>query len=151
MISVRIFDGEVKVGDKIKFMATGKEYEVIELGINSPKEIKKDKLTTGEVGWISASIKTIKDTQVGDTVTLAKNPTKEALPGYKKQKPVVFSGIYPIDSSKYNDLREALEKMQLSDSSLEFEAETSQALGFGFRCGFFRFITYGNYSRTLRT
>lgn len=136
MISVRIFDGEVKVGDKIKFMATGKEYEVIELGINSPKEIKKDKLTTGEVGWISASIKTIKDTQVGDTVTLAKNPTKEALPGYKKQKPVVFSGIYPIDSSKYNDLREALEKMQLSDSSLEFEAETSQALGFGFRCGF---------------
>ena len=136
MISVRIFDGEVKIGDKIKFMATGKEYEVIELGINSPKEIKKDKLTTGEVGWISASIKTIKDTQVGDTVTLVKNPTKEALPGYKKQKPVVFSGIYPIDSSKYNDLREALEKMQLSDSSLEFEAETSQALGFGFRCGF---------------
>ncbi len=136
MISVRIFDGEVKVGDKIKFMASGKEYEVIELGINSPKEIKKDKLTTGEVGWISASIKTIKDTQVGDTITLANNPTKEALPGYQKQKPVVFSGIYPIDSSKYNDLREALEKMQLSDSSLEFEAETSQALGFGFRCGF---------------
>lgn len=136
MISVRIFDGEVKVGDKIKFMASGSEYEVIELGINSPKEIKKDKLVAGEVGWISASIKNIKDVSVGDTITLAKKPTAEPLPGYKKQKPVVFSGIYPIDSSKYNDLREALEKLQLSDSSLEFEPETSQALGFGFRCGF---------------
>ena len=136
MISVRIFDGEVKVGDKIKFMASGSEYEVIELGINSPKEIKKDKLVAGEVGWISASIKNIQDVSVGDTITLAKKPTDEPLPGYKKQKPVVFSGIYPIYSSKYNDLREALEKLQLSDSSLEFEPETSQALGFGFRCGF---------------
>ena len=136
MISVRIFDGEVKVGDKIKFMASGSEYEVIELGINSPKEIKKEKLVAGEVGWISASIKNIQDVSVGDTITLAKKPTEEPLPGYKKQKPVVFSGIYPIDSSKYNDLREALEKLQLSDSSLEFEPETSQALGFGFRCGF---------------
>lgn len=136
MISVRIFDGEVKVGDKIRFMASGSEYEVIELGINSPKEIKKDKLSAGEVGWISASIKNIQDIQVGDTITLTNNPTPEPLPGYKKQKPVVFSGIYPIDSAKYNDLREALEKLQLSDSSLEFEPETSQALGFGFRCGF---------------
>lgn len=136
MISVRIFDGEVKVGDKIRFMASGSDYEVIELGINSPKEIKKDKLSAGEVGWISASIKNIQDIQVGDTITLANNPTPEPLPGYKKQKPVVFSGIYPIDSEKYNDLREALEKLQLSDSSLEFEPETSQALGFGFRCGF---------------
>ena len=136
MISVRIFDGEVKVGDKIRFMASGSDYEVIELGINSPKEIKKNKLSAGEVGWISASIKNIKDIQVGDTITLTNNPTPEPLPGYKKQKPVVFSGIYPIDSAKYNDLREALEKLQLSDSSLEFEPETSQALGFGFRCGF---------------
>lgn len=136
MISVRIFDGEVKVGDKIRFMASGSDYEVIELGINSPKEIKKDKLSAGEVGWISASIKNIQDIQVGDTITLTNNPTPEPLPGYKKQKPVVFSGIYPIDSAKYNDLREALEKLQLSDSSLEFEPETSQALGFGFRCGF---------------
>lgn len=136
MISVRIFDGEVKVGDKIRFMASGSDYEVIELGINSPKEIKKDKLSAGEVGWISASIKNIQDIQVGDTITLSNNPTPEPLPGYKKQKPVVFSGIYPIDSAKYNDLREALEKLQLSDSSLEFEPETSQALGFGFRCGF---------------
>lgn len=136
MISVRIFDGEVKVGDKIRFMASGSDYEVIELGINSPKEIKKDKLSAGEVGWISASIKNIQDIQVGDTITLTNNTTPEPLPGYKKQKPVVFSGIYPIDSAKYNDLREALEKLQLSDSSLEFEPETSQALGFGFRCGF---------------
>lgn len=136
MISVRIFDGEVKVGDKIRFIASGSDYEVIELGINSPKEIKKDKLSAGEVGWISASIKNIQDIQVGDTITLTNNPTPEPLPGYKKQKPVVFSGIYPIDSAKYNDLREALEKLQLSDSSLEFEPETSQALGFGFRCGF---------------
>lgn len=136
MISVRIFDGEVKVGDKIRFMASGSDYEVIELGINSPKEIKKDKLSAGEVGWISASIKNIQDIHVGDTITLTNNPTPEPLPGYKKQKPVVFSGIYPIDSAKYNDLREALEKLQLSDSSLEFEPETSQALGFGFRCGF---------------
>lgn len=136
MISVRIFDGEVKVGDKIRFMASGSDYEVIELGINSPKEIKKDKLSAGEVGWISASIKNIQDIQVGDTITVTNNPTPEPLPGYKKQKPVVFSGIYPIDSAKYNDLREALEKLQLSDSSLEFEPETSQALGFGFRCGF---------------
>lgn len=136
MISVRIFDGEVKVGDKIRFMASGSDYEVIELGINSPKEIKKDKLSAGEVGWISASLKNIQDIQVGDTITLTNNPTPEPLPGYKKQKPVVFSGIYPIDSAKYNDLREALEKLQLSDSSLEFEPETSQALGFGFRCGF---------------
>lgn len=136
MISVRIFDGEVKVGDKIRFMASGSDYEVIELGINSPKEIKKNKLSAGEVGWISASIKNIQDIQVGDTITLTNNPTPEPLPGYKKQKPVVFSGIYPIDSAKYNDLREALEKLQLSDSSLEFEPETSQALGFGFRCGF---------------
>ncbi len=136
MISVRIIDGSVKVGDKIRFMATGKDYEVVELGINTPKEFKKKELVAGEVGWISASIKDIKDTEVGDTITLAKNPTTEALPGYQKLKPVVFSGIYPIDTARYNDLRDALEKMQLSDSSLEFEPETSQALGFGFRCGF---------------
>lgn len=136
MISVRIIDGEVNVGDKIRFMASGSDHDVVELGINSPQEIKKKKLVAGEVGWISASIKDIKDTQVGDTITLAKNPTEHALDGYKKLKPVVFSGLYPIDTARYNDLRDALEKMQLSDSSLEFEAETSQALGFGFRCGF---------------
>lgn len=136
MISVRIIDGEVNVGDKIRFMASGSDHDVVELGINTPQELKKKKLVAGEVGWISASIKDIKDTQVGDTITLAKNPTEHALEGYKKLKPVVFSGLYPIDTARYNDLRDALEKMQLSDSSLEFEAETSQALGFGFRCGF---------------
>ncbi len=136
MISVRIIDGKVKVGDKIRFMATNKDYEVVELGINVPKELKKKELVAGEVGWISAAIKDIKDTEVGDTITLANNPTTDSLPGYKKLKPVVFSGIYPIDTARYNDLRDALEKMQLSDASLEFEAETSQALGFGFRCGF---------------
>lgn len=136
MVSVRIFDGSVKVGDKIKFMQTGKEYEVIELGINTPKEMKKKVLTAGEVGWINAGVRNIHDTQVGDTITLSKNPTNQALDGYKKLKPVVFSGIYPIDTARYNDLRDSLEKLQLSDSSLEFEPETSQALGFGFRCGF---------------
>lgn len=136
MISVRIFDGEVKPGDKIRFMQTNSIYEVIEVGINSPKEIKKDKLTAGEVGWIFASIKNIKDIHVGDTITLEDNPTQNALPGYKKQKPVVFSGLFPVDNDKYTELREALEKLQLSDSSLIFEPETSQALGFGFRCGF---------------
>lgn len=136
MVSVRIFDGEVKVGDKLRFMANNKDYEVIELGINCPHEVKKDKLVAGEVGWISAAIKDIKDTEVGDTITLANNPTAEMFPGYKKQKPVVFSGLYPIDTARYNDLRDALEKLKLNDSSLEYEAETSQALGFGFRCGF---------------
>ncbi len=136
MVSIRIVDGEVKKGDKIKFMSTNKEYEVTELGINTPSELKKDKLEAGEVGWLSASIKNIKDTSVGDTITLANNSAIEPLAGYQKLKPMVYSGIYPIDTARYNDLRDALEKIQLSDSALEFEAETSQALGFGFRCGF---------------
>ncbi len=136
MVSIRIVDGEVKKGDKIKFMSTNKEYEVTELGINTPSELKKDKLEAGEVGWLSASIKNIKDTSVGDTITLANNSANEPLAGYQKLKPMVYSGIYPIDTARYNDLRDALEKIQLSDSALEFEAETSQALGFGFRCGF---------------
>lgn len=136
VIAVRIEQGVVHKGDKIRFMATGKEYEVVELGINSPQEVKKDKLEAGEVGWISGSIKNIKDIGVGDTVTLVSNPASEALPGYQKLNPMVYAGIYPIDTNRYNDLRDALEKMQLSDSALEFEAETSQALGFGFRCGF---------------
>ncbi len=136
MVSIRIVDGEVKKGDKIKFMSTNKEYEVTELGINTPSELKKDKLEAGEVGWLSASIKNIKDTSVGDTITLANNSAAEPLAGYQKLKPMVYSGIYPIDTARYNDLRDALEKIQLSDSALEFEAETSQALGFGFRCGF---------------
>ncbi|WP_323615988.1 translation elongation factor 4 [Erysipelothrix rhusiopathiae] len=133
---VNIKQGQVKVGDEIKFMASGAVFEVTELGVRTPTEIKKDKLVTGEVGWISASIKSIKEIGVGDTITLADNPAAEALPGYRKLNPMVYCGLYPIDSKRYTDLREALEKMQLNDSSLVFEPETSQALGFGFRCGF---------------
>ncbi|AMS11508.1 translation elongation factor 4 [Erysipelothrix rhusiopathiae] len=133
---VNIKQGQVKVGDEIKFMASGAVFEVTELGVRTPTEIKKDKLVTGEVGWISASIKSIKEIGVGDTITLADNPASEALPGYRKLNPMVYCGLYPIDSKRYTDLREALEKMQLNDSSLVFEPETSQALGFGFRCGF---------------
>lgn len=133
---VNIKQGQVKVGDEIEFMASGAVFEVTELGVRTPTEIKKDKLVTGEVGWISASIKSIKEIGVGDTITLADNPASDALPGYRKLNPMVYCGLYPIDSKRYTDLREALEKMQLNDSSLVFEPETSQALGFGFRCGF---------------
>lgn len=133
---IRIVDGTVKVGDKIRMMATGKEFEVNEVGVFTPKAVQRDELTVGDVGYLTASIKNVGDTRVGDTITSAKNPAGEALPGYRKLNPMVFCGLYPIDSKDYNDLREALEKLQLNDSSLQFEAETSQALGFGFRCGF---------------
>lgn len=127
---------ELRVGDHIRFMASGAEYEVLEVGIRNPKEVKKDVLECGEVGWVCGSIKSIKDVRVGDTITHADHPAKEALYGYREMNPMVYCGLYPIDSSKYNDLRDALEKLQLNDASLQFEAETSQALGFGFRCGF---------------
>ncbi len=117
-------------------MATGAEYDVVELGVHTPKEIKKKELVAGEVGFICASIKSISDVKVGDTVTLANNPALDVLPGYKPMKPMVFCGLYPIESSKFPELREALEKLKLNDASLEFEPETSKALGFGFRCGF---------------
>lgn len=133
---VRIKDGSVKVGDTIKFMATGAEYQVTEVGIRNPKEVKKKELVAGEVGWIAAAIKSVKDVRVGDTMTLANNPSTVPLTGYRTMNPMVYCGLYPIDSAKYNDLRDALEKLQLNDASLRFEAETSQALGFGFRCGF---------------
>ncbi|MDF9867433.1 GTP-binding protein LepA [Bacilli bacterium PM5-3] len=136
IVSIRIVEGQLKVGDTIKMMATGAEYEVVELGINTPREYSKDKLVCGEVGWVAAAIKSIQDVHVGDTITLKNNPCKKPLAGYRKMNPMVFCGLYPIDSARYNDLREALEKMQLNDSSLQFEPETSQALGFGFRCGF---------------
>lgn len=136
IIFVRIKHGKVRVGDKIKFVGTKAEYEVVELGVRTPMELKKKELVAGEVGWIAASIKDIKDIAVGDTVTLANNPTSEPYDGYRKMNPMVFCGLYPIDSSRYTDLREALEKIQLSDSAVSFEPETSQALGFGFRCGF---------------
>lgn len=136
IVSVRIKNGTVKVGDKIKMMATGGVFDVTEVGIHTPKEKQVDELTVGDVGFICASIKNVSETRVGDTITLYNNPAKEALPGYRKLNPMVYCGLYPIDSAKYNDLREALEKLELNDSALQYEAETSQALGFGFRCGF---------------
>ena len=136
IVLVRVIDGSIKIGDKIRFMATNAEYEVLECGIRNPKEVKREGLYTGEVGWFAASIKSVKDVRVGDTVTNALDPAKEALPGYRRMNPMVYCGLYPTDSDKYNDLRDALEKLQLNDASLKFEAETSQALGFGFRCGF---------------
>ncbi|NLY63068.1 MAG: elongation factor 4 [Erysipelothrix sp.] len=136
LVNVRIMDGTLKVGDEITFMQSGTTHEVVEVGIYSPGEVKRQELTPGAVGWFSAAIKTIKDVSVGDTVTTKKNPTAESLPGYRKLNPMVYAGLYPTDNQKYNDLRDALEKMQLNDASLQFEAESSQALGFGFRCGF---------------
>ena len=136
IVLVRIKDGQVKIGDKIRLMQAGKEYQVIELGIRTPKEIKTDTLTVGQVGYIAAQIKDIKDVRPGDTVTLADEPAKEALPGYRIMNPMVYCGLYPVDSDDYQDLKDALEKLTLNDASLQFVAETSQALGFGFRCGF---------------
>ncbi|NMD70643.1 elongation factor 4 [Bacillus sp. DNRA2] len=133
---IRVVEGTVKVGDKIKMMATGKEFEVTEVGVFTPKSEARDELSVGDVGFLTAAIKNVGDTRVGDTITSAKNGAKEALPGYRRLNPMVYCGLYPIDSAKFNDLREALEKLQLNDSALQFEAETSQALGFGFRCGF---------------
>lgn len=136
ILQVRIINGIVKPGDTIQMMSNGKTFDVTEVGIFTPKTVGRAFLATGDVGYIAASIKTVADTRVGDTVTLANNPAPEALDGYKQMNPMVFAGIYPIESNKYNDLREALEKLQLNDASLQFEPETSQALGFGFRCGF---------------
>ena len=133
---VSVKEGKIRVGDRIRFMASKAEYEVLEVGIRNPKEVKKEELVCGEVGWISAAIKDIADVHVGDTITNAMNPANQALPGYRRMNPMVYCGLYPIDNAKYNDLRDALEKLKLNDASLQFEPETSQALGFGFRCGF---------------
>ncbi|WP_026674628.1 translation elongation factor 4 [Alkalihalobacterium bogoriense] len=133
---LRITEGTVKPGQKIKMMATGKEFEVSEVGVFTPKPEKRDELTVGDVGFLTAAIKNVSDCRVGDTVTSSQNPAAEALPGYRKLNPMVYCGLYPIDTNDYNDLREALERLQLNDASLQFEPETSQALGFGFRCGF---------------
>lgn len=136
VLSVRIFEGTVKKGDKIRLMNSGTEYEVAEVGINSPKPLARDVLMAGDVGYITAAIKDIKDTRVGDTVTDANNPTEKPLEGYRQMTPMVYAGLYPTDNAKFNDLRDALEKLQLNDAALTFEPESSQALGFGFRCGF---------------
>lgn len=136
IVFVRIKEGTLAVGDKITFMAAGAEYEVIEVGVRTPKEVKKDKLTTGEVGWVTASIKSIADVRVGDTITHSANPASKPLPGYRELNSMVFCGLYPTESNRYNDLKDALEKLNLNDAALKFEPETSSALGFGFRCGF---------------
>lgn len=133
---IRVFDGKVKVGDKIKMMHTGKVYDVTEVGIFVPTEKPVELLYAGDVGYVAGSIKNISDIEVGDTITLADNPVDEALPGYKKVQPVVFCGVFPVDGAKYNELKDALEKLKLNDASLEYQPEVSQALGFGFRCGF---------------
>lgn len=136
IVYIRIVDGSIKPGDKIRMMGTGKEFEVIETGVFTPHATNRDELTVGDVGFLSASIKKVGDTQVGDTITGVERPATEPLSGYRKMNPMVFCGLYPIDTSKYNDLREALEKLELNDAALDYEAETSQALGFGYRCGF---------------
>ncbi len=136
VVFVCVKDGNVKVGDKIRFMQTGTVYEVTEVGVKTPNEVKKGSLSAGEVGYLCASIKSIQDIHIGDTITLNDNPCAEALPGYRKMNPMVYCGMYPTDNNKYNDLRDALQKLQLNDSSLTFEAESSKALGFGFRLGF---------------
>ena len=136
VLSVRIEEGTVAPGDRIKIMNTGKEYEVTEVGVSSPHPVKKEILIAGDVGYLTANIKSVRETRVGDTITSAENPTAEPLPGYRQIPPMVYSGMYPVDNSKYDDLKEALQKLQLNDAALEFEPETSTALGFGFRCGF---------------
>ena len=136
VLMIRIVDGEVHVGDKIRFIATGREYEVFQLGVFTPFPEQREELKLGEVGFLSASIKTIGHTIIGDTITTVGNLDTEPLPGYTEAKPMVFSGIYPVDSEQYEELKEALRKLSLNDSSLSYEMETSVALGFGFRCGF---------------
>lgn len=136
VLSVRIEDGIVKPGDKIRIMNTGKDFEVTEVGVSSPYPVKKEMLVAGDVGYITANIKSVRETRVGDTITSSCNPTATPLPGYRQIPPMVYSGMYPVDNQKYDDLKEALQKLQLNDAALEFEPETSQALGFGFRCGF---------------
>lgn len=133
---VSIKNGELKVGDTIRLMQSCAEYLVTEVGVRTPKILNKEKLVAGDVGWVAAAIKDIKTVRVGDTITLADAPASEPLAGYKEMQPMVYAGLYPVDNARYDDLKEALEKLQLNDASLQFEPETSQALGFGFRCGF---------------
>ena len=133
---VSIKNGTIKPHDTIRFMATGAEYEVLEVGVHTPKEVTESQLNTGDVGWISAAIKNIEDVRVGDTITNANQPADQPLQGYREMNPMGYCGLYPVDNARYDDLKEALEKLKLNDASLHFEPETSQALGFGFRCGF---------------
>ena len=136
IVYFRVMDGKVKKGDRVRLMASGKEYEIDELGVLSPNQIQVEELHAGEVGYLAAAIKTVEDARVGDTITLAQKPAKEPLPGYTEAKPMVFCGLFPTDSDQYEDLRDALEKLKLNDAALSYEPETSSAMGFGFRCGF---------------
>lgn len=133
---VRIFDGRISAGNKIIMMSTGSVYEVDEVGIFNPKINRTDSLSVGEVGYVVAGIKNVTDTKIGDTITLAGDPTDSQFPGFKVAKPMVFCGLYPLNTDQYEDLRDALEKLRLNDSSFTYDPETSLALGFGFRCGF---------------
>ncbi|MEO0410052.1 MAG: translation elongation factor 4, partial [Cyanobacteria bacterium P01_A01_bin.135] len=136
IVYFRVMDGQVNKGDRVKLMASGKEYEIDELGVLSPTQKPVDALHAGEVGYFSAAIKAVEDARVGDTITLAKSPAPEPLPGYTEAKPMVFCGLFPTDSEQFEDLRDALEKLRLNDAALQYEPETSSAMGFGFRCGF---------------
>ena len=136
VLNIRVIDGTIKPGDTIQLMSNGKTFEVSEVGVFSPNPIQRHYLMVGDVGYVTASIKTIQDTRVGDTITLADRPTSQAMEGYRKMNPMVYAGLYPVDSNDFNDLRDSLEKLQLNDAALQFEPETSQALGFGFRTGF---------------
>ena len=136
IVYFRVVDGTVKKGDKVRLMASGKEYEIDELGVLSPTQVQVNELHAGEVGYLAAAIKAVEDARVGDTITLAAAPAPNALPGYAEAKPMVFCGLFPIDADQYTDLRDALEKLKLSDAALNYEPETSSAMGFGFRCGF---------------
>lgn len=136
IVYFRVVDGNVKKGDKVRLMASGKEYEIDELGVLSPTQVQVNELHAGEVGYIAAAIRAVEDARVGDTITLAAAPAASALPGYTKAKPMVFCGLFPIDADQYADLREALDKLKLNDAALNYEPETSSAMGFGFRCGF---------------
>jgi GTP-binding protein LepA len=136
IVYFRVMDGRVKKGDKIRFMASGKEFVIDELGVLSPQQVQVEELHAGEVGYLGAAIKTVADARVGDTITLTAKPAKEALPGYTEAKPMVFCGLFPTDADQYADLKDALEKLKLNDAALSYEPETSSAMGFGFRCGF---------------
>ncbi len=150
MAHIRVFEGTLKPGMEIRMMSSNKNYEVTEVGVITSKQESVDRLEAGEVGYVVASIKNVKDARVGDTITDHHNPTSTPLPGYKKVVPMVYSGVYPAEGEDFNSVRDALEKLQVNDASLIFEPETSVALGFGFRCGFFRLTPYGNSSRKIR-
>ncbi len=142
MVLVRIIDGSLKRGQKIKMMGTGAAYDVDRVGVMTPNFLQVDELKAGEIGVITGSIKEVADTRVGDTITLEKKPCTEALPGFKPAQPVVFCGLFPVDANDFEDLRAAMGKLRLNDASFSFEMETSAALGFGFRCGFLACCTW---------